>query len=278
MSYDLRFLPKAADQSWEQVIDAAEERLLTEDGEGQPVERMDPGVWPAIVAGAREILGEVSLYEHALTHRPTGIRVTLYRGEASVTAPYWYTGERAEAVARTMYRLGHVVEAATGLAGYDPQLGLPLAEAQSRVDQATVVFDQAAATLASYLAEQPEEHFHVYFAGATTYAEAARALAEVVEVVDEGERLRVQWDPEGPAMWVTYSAGPEVAADAARLAEIHRLPELAKADRRFEVGFNDLDEVLNEINTLIEVQVTLQDLTRGYIARSWNPEVSPPEG
>jgi len=49
------------------------------------------------------------------------------------------------------------------------------------------------------------------------------------------------------------------------------------ARRPAEIGIADLDEVLDEINTLIEVQCTLQDATSGYLFNSWNGEVSGPE-
>ena len=38
-----------------------------------------------------------------------------------------------------------------------------------------------------------------------------------------------------------------------------------------------LDTALDEINTLIEVQCTLQDATAGYLFNSWNGKLSAPE-
>jgi hypothetical protein len=43
-----------------------------------------------------------------------------------------------------MYALGAAVESATGLAGYDPQLDLPIAEAAGHPDAVVACFEQAA--------------------------------------------------------------------------------------------------------------------------------------
>ncbi len=94
-------------------------------------------------------------------------------------------------------------------------------------------------------------------------------------VAEESDRFTVQWS-DGPQLEVTFDAGPRIVAEAAEVAEDYGIPEMAAYDRRFQVTFDDLDEVLQEINTLIEVNLQLQDLTGGYVKRSWNDEVSPP--
>jgi len=55
------------------------------------------------------------------------------------------------------------------------------------------------------------------------------------------------------------------------------MPALAGLDRRFEVGFDDLYTVLDEINTFIEVSTSLQDLTEGYLVLPWNDTVQAPD-
>jgi hypothetical protein len=62
--------------------------------------------------------------------------------------PYWYAGADAEAIVHAIYQLGQVVEAATGFAGYDPQLELPLTDATTRTDLAVATFDQVATSFA----------------------------------------------------------------------------------------------------------------------------------
>ncbi len=141
MSYDLTFVPRADDETWEEALEAAEE----DDDDTMP----NADVWEALVAAANRILGDVSVFQGAgnyeLTHEPTGIQVSYFGTEASVTVPYWYRGDSARAVVDTAYRLGAVVQAETGLPGYDPQLDLALADAAARPDLAVECFDQVAA-------------------------------------------------------------------------------------------------------------------------------------
>lgn len=267
MSFDLVLLPEPIGQTWEETL--KNERKAT----GEP---LDSQAWDRIVAGVRDIVGEVVVltdgHARTLTHEASGIAVRVEPGEAAVNVPYWYTGAQAESVVQSVYRIGRVVAEATGLAGYDPQLCLPLADAESRVEAAVAVFDGARLTLSQFM---DTEHFHVYFTGQATLADAARRLSSMV-VAEEKGRFTVRWS-DGPEMLVTFDAGPQVAAEAAEVADAYDLPEMAAFDRRFEVSFDDLAEVLDEINTLIDVQVHLQDLTGGYVVRSWNQEVSPPE-
>jgi hypothetical protein len=51
----------------------------------------------------------------------------------------------------------------------------------------------------------------------------------------------------------------------------------AASDAYIEIKFEDLDEVLYEINTLIQVQITLQETTRGLMYCSWNQTFSVPD-
>ena len=142
MSYDLAFLPKAADQSWDDLLDAE-----PDESDGPP----DAAAWERIEAAARQILGEVTVHRSErfceLDHEATGIQVSLYAGEAAITVPYWYVGAEAAAVVERIYALGRAVEEATGYSGYDPQLELPLAEAAA--DQAVAAFDAVAGSFAS---------------------------------------------------------------------------------------------------------------------------------
>ena len=42
----------------------------------------------------------------------------------------------------------------------------------------------------------------------------------------------------------------------------------------FEVTINDLDEALDEVNTLMEIQGALQDVSGGYLFLPWNGSFS----
>ncbi|MFI5490518.1 hypothetical protein [Micromonospora echinaurantiaca] len=144
MSYDLIFVPLSDDQSWDDAVEAAEEADSDERPSGE--------AWARLVVAARQVLGEVSVFEGAhnyeLTHEPTGIQVSYYAAEAGITVPYWYRGGDAQAVVTAMYQLGEAVQAVTGLPGYDPQLELPLSDALARPELAVRVFDEAADSFA----------------------------------------------------------------------------------------------------------------------------------
>lgn len=121
-------------------------------------------------------------------------------------------------------------------------------------------------------------YFLLYFTGPVTLADAAARLAPGMHVVSTDDVLAVRWHPDSePVLWVGLCGEPHVVAEATETAKAHGMPGLAGLDRRFEVGFEDLDVVLDEINTLIEVQTTLQDLTGGYLVLPWNDTVQAPE-
>jgi hypothetical protein len=139
MSYDLHFVRKTAEQSWEDALSG-------EFSDTPP----DAGAWAAIADAARRILGEIevgggrSAFE--LEHEPTGIELAVYGGYASLTVPFWYKGDDAAQVVRALYDLASVVERHTGLTGYDPQVESPVAEAAP--ERAVAVFDDVAADFA----------------------------------------------------------------------------------------------------------------------------------
>jgi hypothetical protein len=144
MSYDLIFVPRRDDQSWEDALGAAEEADSDERPSGE--------TWARLVVAARQVLGEVSVFEGAhnyeLTHESTGIQLSYYAKEAGITVPYWYRGEDAKAIVTAVYRLGEAVQAVTGLPGYDPQLDLPLSDAVTQPELAVRIFDHVATSFA----------------------------------------------------------------------------------------------------------------------------------
>lgn len=102
---------------------------------------------------------------------------------------------------------------------------------------------------------------------------AARGL----QVARDGAALSVRWG-NGPELSVAFSAESHVPEEAAELGGgTPFAAELSQCDSRFELSIDDLDAALDEMNTLIEVQCTLQDATRGYLFNSWNGELSGPE-
>jgi hypothetical protein len=120
-----------------------------------------------------------------------------------------------------------------------------------------------------------DAHLLVYFAGAATLDDAERVLRATWLTVDrDGDLLAVRG--EGPSLRVVWSAAPHVQLEARELADEHGLYDLVRCDRRFEVGFDDLDAVLDDINTLIEVEGQLQELTGGCAWTSWNGNLAVP--
>ena len=140
MSYDLTFLRKNDAQSWDEALEALEERVLADADTGAP----DAQAWAHIVADARQLLGDIELHQNdrflELDHEPTGIQLSLYGDEAGITVPYWYAGAGAAAIIGLIYRLGLSVERHTPLVGYDPQLELAVAQAAHQPQLAVAIF------------------------------------------------------------------------------------------------------------------------------------------
>jgi hypothetical protein len=84
---------------------------------------------------------------------------------------------------------------------------------------------------------------------------------------------------EGPTLYVSIQRGDFVEVIGRRLMGRGRKYRslIAGCDTQIEITFHDLEEVLDEINTLIDIQATLQDATRGLLYRSWNHTFSGPE-
>lgn len=101
-----------------------------------------------------------------------------------------------------------------------------------------------------------------------------------VTVEGDAEPFALRWDDDGPTLYASIIRGEVAAVLAVRLlgAGDNKYRALAEAsDAYIEIKFEDLDEVLDEINTLIQVQETLQHATVGLMYRSWNQSFSGPE-
>lgn len=101
--------------------------------------------------------------------------------------------------------------------------------------------------------------------------EAATVLAKQGLTVErQDDVLRVAWG-DGPLLFVRFVAGKDMhrRARARRNANLHAT-QLRGCDAEFEITFEDLNAVLDEINTLIEVQATLQNETEGFSYNKWN--------
>ena len=116
----------------------------------------------------------------------------------------------------------------------------------------------------------------VFFrSGACDLDAAARALAECrLTVTRNGDQLMIRRGGS-PEFRVSLVREDWVQQEAVEIgAGTPHAAALGKCDARFEISFDSLDEVLDEINTLMEVQGTLQDASRGILFLPWNGELS----
>jgi hypothetical protein len=133
VSYDIYFLSRRDGQSWNDALEAMEDAA-----EGsEPIPARLLGAWDRIVPQARTLLGEVEITEFEqesrdLSHSGTGIDLSIFGDEVSITVPYWHAGDDAAIVLGKVFALAAIVEKETGLTAYDPQVERPLAEAPSQ--------------------------------------------------------------------------------------------------------------------------------------------------
>lgn len=81
---------------------------------------------------------------------------------------------------------------------------------------------------------------------------------------------------EGPELFVRYTKGKDVLRQAKIVgSNTPYADDLARCDRRFEISFRNQENVLDEINSLIDVQMTLQSLTDGFLYLPWNEHLAP---
>ena len=82
---------------------------------------------------------------------------------------------------------------------------------------------------------------------------------------------------DSPVFRIARSSEPHVVIESAEIGDgSPHSDAVSKCDSRFEVLTDDLDSALDEINTLIDVQATLQDATEGFMFTCWNGVLSPP--
>jgi len=83
--------------------------------------------------------------------------------------------------------------------------------------------------------------------------------------------------PGSPEFRIRLATEEWVRAEAAEIGDgTPHEAAMRECDARFEVSFDSLDDVLDEINTLLEVQGALQDASRGFLFLPWNGNLSGP--
>jgi hypothetical protein len=92
------------------------------------------------------------------------------------------------------------------------------------------------------------------------------------------ELLKVQWR-NGPILSVSTLKSKTIETVlrglVGRRRKYHDL--VSGCDTQVKIELSDIDEVLDEMNTLIEVQATIQQATKGLVYTSWNDNFSGPE-
>ncbi|GAB1819586.1 hypothetical protein [Herbidospora sp. RD11066] len=121
MSYGISFLRREPGQTWNDAFEALETRAP---------ETVDYAVWSVVAVAAHDVLGVASedLLNCEVTQLSTGLQVACYLGRWSVSVPYWPSGEAASELAVRLRAVAAIVEGATGLTAYDPQIGSALSE------------------------------------------------------------------------------------------------------------------------------------------------------
>jgi hypothetical protein len=108
MSYDIYFLKRDPGQSWEDAMEALEEQAAA------PEVLTRPPCWDQVVSGVRYILGDVSVLENppawAIDHERTGIQVSCFSREWSITVPYWSDGDAAVAITGHLRAIAGIVQ------------------------------------------------------------------------------------------------------------------------------------------------------------------------
>jgi hypothetical protein len=133
MSYDIFFVRRDPGQTMEDALADVEDSY--EGGDPGPLTDGDLEQWEALLPAAREILGPTAELTQdddetrELTDPVSGIGLTLVCSELQIHVPADRATGRDLAVMSRVYELARAIEDATGLEGYDPQLGEPVSDA-----------------------------------------------------------------------------------------------------------------------------------------------------
>jgi len=123
------------------------------------------------------------------------------------------------------------------------------------------------------------ETFFIMFESTNATLEQAKEVLETAKFKmseSDGELICSQFaSQEFKIHFATEAFVQEEATEITEGSEHEAAIKLC--DARFEVSIPDLDEALDEMNTLIELQGTLQDVSNGYLFTHWNGNLLPPQ-
>jgi hypothetical protein len=95
-------------------------------------------------------------------------------------------------------------------------------------------------------------------------------------ITRQGDRISAG-RPGSPQFSIRLVTGELVRTEAVEISKGTAFEvALRECDARYEIGIDDLEAALDEINTLMEVQGALQDASRGFLFPPWNGSLSEP--
>jgi hypothetical protein len=110
----------------------------------------------------------------------------------------------------------------------------------------------------------------------SSYANAKKLLERYSFKVQE-EKDKLVAKANGFTFDVVIKKGPAIDAKAKEIGKnSSHESAMNLCNACFVVGVNDLEEALDEINTLMEIQGALQDASKGYLFLPWNDSLSAP--
>ncbi len=123
----------------------------------------------------------------------------------------------------------------------------------------------------------------LFKSGGATLDNAAEALQQrsfnvEKRTLETGGNVLSARSGSGPVFHVCFNDASHVVDESREIGSGSDFTEqLGRCNVRFEVIIEDLDLAIDEMSSLIELQLTLQSLTGGFIYNCWNGELSEPE-
>ena len=155
VSFDLYFLSLRPGETWADVMARREESAA----EQAPLDDADLACWDSVCARLAALLPDAETFQggahRELSDDVTGIQVSLFHGELSLSVPYWYSGSEAQALIALLREVVLAIQAETGLTAYDPQAdGAPFIGGGDAA--AAQTFDRVRDALARYAGSMDE--------------------------------------------------------------------------------------------------------------------------